>query len=157
MLLSKGCEYGLSAVLFLAARSEDGYVPIRTISSRLDISYPFLAKVLQQLTRQGILTSMRGPNGGVALGRPAEQIALKEVVVAIDGPELFTECVLGLPDCGDDRPCPMHDEWGAVRDHLEALFGKLSVAEAAERSTDLFRALGRCREASAVSGAQEVL
>lgn len=147
MLLSKGCEYGLAGAMYLASIRQDGYVPIRTISERLGISYPFLTKVLQQLNEAGLLTSMRGPNGGVALSRPPEGLTLKEIVIAIDGPELFTECVLGLPGCGDDKPCPMHDQWGEVRDHLDGLFGGLSLAEAARREVDILGELGLpCRE-----------
>lgn len=141
MLLSKGCEYGLAGAMYLASARPDGYVPIRTISDQLDLSYPFLAKVLQQLNAAGLITSMRGPNGGVALSQAPEQFTLKEFVLAIDGPELFTECVLGLPGCGDDKPCPMHDQWGEVRDHLDALFGDLSLAEAVARGDDLFAEL----------------
>lgn len=142
MLLSKGCEYGLAGAMYLASIQQDGYVPIRAISERLDISHPFLAKVFQQLNDAGLLTSMRGPNGGVALSRPPDQLTLKEIVIAIDGSALFTECVLGLPGCGDDTPCPMHDQWEEVRDHLDALFGTLSLAEAAQQEVEVLGALG---------------
>jgi Rrf2 family protein len=153
MLLSKGCEYGLAGAMYLAAVPQDGYVPIRMISEHLNLSYPFLTKVLQQLNDAGLLTSMRGPHGGVALSRPPEGLTLKEIVIAIDGPDLFTECVLGLPGCGDDKPCPMHSQWGEVRDHLDALFGDLSVAEAARREADVLGELGLpCREKRATAG-----
>jgi len=151
MLLSKGCEYGLSAAMYLASIEQNGYVPIRTISEHLDISYPFLTKVLQKLNEAGHIASMRGPNGGVALSRSPQQVTLKEIIVAIDGSKLFTECVLGLPGCGSGKPCPMHDQWEGVRDHLDVLFGGLSLAEAAEQGADIFGELGLpCREKSAV-------
>ncbi len=121
MLLSKTCEYGLRAMLHLAATSPDGYKAVRVISSELDISFHFLTKIFQQLTRSGLLMSYRGPNGGVKLARESSEITLKEIVVAIEGPELFTECVLGLPGCGDERPCPMHHSWAVVRTELERM------------------------------------
>ncbi|PEN14984.1 transcriptional regulator [Longibacter salinarum] len=141
MLLSKGCEYGLAGAMYLASIPQKGYVPIRAISEHLDISYPFLTKVLQQLNEAGLLTSMRGPNGGVALSQAPERLTLKEIVIAIDGPELFTECVLGLPGCGHEKPCPLHDQWGEVRDHLDGLFGGLSLAEAVGREADIMEGL----------------
>ncbi|GMQ81878.1 MAG: Rrf2 family transcriptional regulator [Rhodothermia bacterium] len=118
MLLSKTCQYGVRAMIYLATDSPDKYVSVRSISSALDISFHFLTKIFQRLTRYGLLLSYRGPNGGIKLSRPASQITLKEVVVAIEGPELFTECVLGLPGCGADRPCPLHHTWTIARDDL---------------------------------------
>src|SRR5690625_7578709 len=86
----------MRATLHLATLKSDGYVSIRAISEELDISFHFLTKIFQKLTQAGILASFRGPNGGVALARPATRITLLDIVIAIDGPELFTECVLGL-------------------------------------------------------------
>ena len=50
------------------------------------------------------MTSYRGPNGGVSLAKPGEQIKIMEIVEAIDGPKLFTDCIMGLPNCGDQEP-----------------------------------------------------
>ncbi len=121
MLLSRTCEYGVRAMVFLAAELSTDYRAVRTISENLEISFHFLTKIFQQLTRAGLLRSYRGPNGGVMLSRPASEITLKEIVVAIEGPELFNECVLGLPGCGEDRPCPLHESWSTVRVELEKM------------------------------------
>lgn len=129
MMLSKSCEYGLRAALYLASLDEEGYVPISTISEELDISFPFLTKILQKLNDADLLTSQRGPKGGVALTKDASEVALYEIVVVIDGDDLFQECVLGLPNCGDAEPCPLHDEWTEERDRIETLFRNASLAE----------------------------
>jgi len=141
MLLSKSCEYGLRAMLYLATLGdgeEDGeravdptreYVSIRTISDELDIGFSFLTKVFQQLNDAGLLTSKRGPGGGVALTRRPEEVPLYDVVVAIDGDDLFEECVLGLPGCGEAQPCPLHDRWSETRDSLEATFRDTTLEE----------------------------
>ena len=76
---------------------------------------------------------MRGPAGGVALGRPAGQITLKEIVVAVDGPAVFHECVLGLPGCGDRTPCPLHDEWAPARERVHRMFATATLGETAAR------------------------
>jgi len=141
MLLSKSCEYGLRAMLYLATlgdgeekgeRTVDPtreYVSIRTISDELDIGFSFLTKVFQQLNDAGLLTSKRGPGGGVALTRPPAEIHLHEIVVAIDGDDLFEECVLGLPGCGEAEPCPLHDHWSETRGQLETMFRSTTLAE----------------------------
>jgi Rrf2 family protein len=143
MLLSKSCEYGLRAMLYLALRgaaeepSADGeterssreYVSIRTVSDELEIGFSFLTKVFQQLNDAGLLTSKRGPGGGVALTHPPSDVPLYDVVVAIDGDELFEECVLGLPGCGEAEPCPLHEQWADEREQLRAMFRSTTLAE----------------------------
>lgn len=131
-LLSNACEYGLRASLYVATRADEGYVPIRRIAEALSISGPFLTKVFQQLTQAGLMTSYRGPKGGVALAKPADEITLHDLVVAIDGPDLFTECVLGLPGCGDHTPCPLHARWTSERLRLHALFTSTTLAALAD-------------------------
>ncbi|RMF65188.1 MAG: Rrf2 family transcriptional regulator [Bacteroidetes bacterium] len=132
-MLSKSAEYGLRATLYLATLQEEGYVSIRDISERLGISFHFLTKIFQKLTQAGLLRSYRGPNGGVALTRGPEDITLYDLVVAIDGPELFTECVLGLPGCGEQKPCPLHEAWAAERERLRTLFAGATLASLATR------------------------
>lgn len=134
-MLSRSCEYGLRAVLYLASVDEEGYVPISTISEELDISFPFLTKILQKLNDAELLTSKRGPKGGVSLTSATDEIFLYDVVVAIDGDDLFEECVLGLPGCGDAQPCPVHDRWSDERDRVEALFRDTSLADMMETET----------------------
>ncbi len=131
MLLSKSCEYGIRATLYLATVKTDGYVSIRAISEELKISFHFLTKIFQKLTQAGLLVSFRGPNGGVALAKPATQITLLDLVIAIDGSDLFHECVLGLPGCGDEKPCPLHDSWAHERTRLKSMFGRTTLADAA--------------------------
>lgn len=136
MLLSKACEYGLRAALHLASLDKGGYVSIRTISDTLDISFPFLTKIFQQLNEAGLSESHRGPSGGVAFTKPTDAITLYEVVVAIDGEKLFEECVLGLPNCGTDKPCPIHDRWAEERSRLERLFKRNTLDDMASRIKD---------------------
>ena len=133
MLLSKSCEYGLRAALYIAILRPEGYISIREVSDELGISFHFLTKILQKLTGAGIMHSFRGPNGGVALTRPAGEVTLLDVVLAIDGPSLFTECVLGLPGCGNRTPCPLHEGWAEERARLRDMFATTSLARMAER------------------------
>lgn len=115
-LLSKSCVYGVRAVLYVAGRPMgERYVSISEIAEQLGLSFHFLTKILQGLTERGILVSYRGPRGGVALGRPASRITLLDIVEALDGPEMFRSCILGLAECGARKPCPLHREWARQR------------------------------------------
>lgn len=133
MLLSKSCEYAIRTALHIAAAEPAPYIAVREISGALNIPYHFLAKTVQTLTQAGIFGSMRGPHGGIALARPADQIRLKEIVLAVDGPAVFHECVLGLPGCGDRKPCPLHEQWAPAREKVHRMFADATLADTAER------------------------
>ena len=128
MILSKTCNYGIKAAIYVSLQEDRKYVPIREISGELNISFHFLTKILQILTKRNIMISFRGPRGGVSLARPAHSISLIEVIEAIDGPVIFHDCVLGLEHCGEDRPCPIHSRWEPIRESLKKLFQDASLA-----------------------------
>lgn len=131
-MLSSSCEYGLRAMLYLSSLDPDGYVPVRTISEELDISSPFLTKIFQQLNEVNLLTSQRGPKGGVALAKSPNVITLYDIVVAIDGNDLFEECALGLPGCGEAEPCPLHEQWSDEKERVEEIFRTSTLADLPE-------------------------
>ena len=122
-LLSNATMYGIRAALFVTVlQSNRKYVPIHEISERLNISFHFLTKILQELKRHGIMTSYRGPNGGVSLARPASEITLMDMINAIERDGFFEDCILGLPGCGEETPCPLHAFWGGTRDQIKSMF-----------------------------------
>jgi Rrf2 family protein len=99
------------------------------VSDELGIGSSYLTKVCQQLNEAGLLTSKRGRGGGIALRRPLDTIPLYDIVVAIDGDDLFEECVLGLPGCGEAEPCPLHDHWTEERERMRTTFQDTTLAE----------------------------
>ncbi len=132
MLLSKSCEYGIRATIYLTLLQEgEGYVSIRKVSEDLEISFHFLTKIFQKLTQAGLLLSLKGPNGGVKLTRSPGQVSMSDLVVAIDGDDLFVACMLGLPGCGETQPCPVHGAWASHRASLKSLFDSTTLAELA--------------------------
>jgi DNA-binding IscR family transcriptional regulator len=74
---------------------------------------------------------MKGPTGGFNLNRPADQISLIEVIDAIDGLDVFSRCGIGFKQCNDDHPCPIHDEYKAVRNRIRELFESKTLLELA--------------------------
>ena len=129
MLFSRACEYGIRTMLHLASLDDDNPVLVRDIAEKLDIPFPFLAKVVQTLARRDLISSHKGRGGGIALARPAGDVTLLEVVEAIDGLELTQTCVLGFPECGDATPCPLHCQWGDIRNRIVAMLSEHSLAE----------------------------
>jgi len=136
VLLSKTCNYGIRAALYVASKNDQQFVPIRQIAHELNISFHFLTKILQLLTQKNIMNSYRGPNGGVTLAKPANAITIFNIIEAIDGLKLFEECILGLPGCGNEKPCPFHDNWRVVREDLKRTFNNSTLAELSSRIND---------------------
>jgi Rrf2 family transcriptional regulator, iron-sulfur cluster assembly transcription factor len=128
-ILSKSSAYGLRASMYVAASGERGFVSIGKISSDLDISFHFLTKILQKLTRAGIMSSHRGPTGGVALAKPARKISVLDIVEAVEGPGFLKACVLGLSGCGDKTPCPMHSQWAKERKRIRTVFSRTPLSQ----------------------------
>lgn len=129
-IISKSGEYGLRALMYMAAHRDSGaFVSIRQMSEELDISFHFLTKILQVLTQKGLLHSYRGPNGGISFLIPPEQILLADLVRALEGDDFFDKCLLGLPGCGEQKPCPMHHFWKTIKATLKAEFESTSLAD----------------------------
>lgn len=129
-LLSKTSIYGIQAALYVASlEQKQKYVPIRQISEDLNISFHFLTKILQTLTQHNIMTSYRGPNGGVAFAKPIREISLMDMVSAIENPDFFSGCIMELPGCGEENPCPLHAYWGGLRDNLKSIFENTNLED----------------------------
>jgi len=133
IIFSRQCEYALQAVVYLALRGDGEKTSIRDLTKRLDIPYHFLAKILQDLSRKGLLSSVKGPGGGFSLGMPARDITLFHVVEAIDGVDLTQKCVMGFAECSGKHPCSVHSTWSTLRDGIYGmLVGKNIEQLAAE-------------------------
>jgi Rrf2 family iron-sulfur cluster assembly transcriptional regulator len=129
-VLSRASVYGLRALAYIVSKKEEsGYVSIGEISRELDISFHFLTKTFQSLTQHGILESYRGPSGGIALARPPGQIFLIDIVKIIEGEDFFETCLLGLPGCGEAKPCPVHDFWKKTKEALKKEFETTSLVD----------------------------
>ena len=117
MILSQASKYALRATIHLA-RNTDRPQLSRDIATALDVPSQYLAKILQDLARHGILSSAKGRGGGFRLARPAAELELINVVRAIEGQNFGEGCVLGLPECGSEDPCPLHNQWGSIRESV---------------------------------------
>lgn len=131
MLFSRGCAYAIRAVLLVSLKSKRErrkFIPIRELADELNLSFHFLTKILQSLTEAQVLESFRGPRGGVGLARPAEQLTILDIIAAVDGLSIFTECALGLDGCGEQAPCPLHKSWSKGRQALRSMLEKTTLA-----------------------------
>lgn len=122
-MFSASCHYGLQAMFYIASHStKEINVDLNTIAHEQNIPKHFLSKILQLLVKNKLLISMKGPNGGFRLYRPADSITLIEIVEAIDGLDIFNQCGIGFRECDDSDPCPIHTDYKRIRDHVRYLF-----------------------------------
>lgn len=148
MILSKTAEYGIRIILQLAVEGGDAsYVPARELARRCGIPVHFLGKICHKLTRGGVLSSHKGPGGGVALATPPSQISLLSVIGALDELGPFERCVLGTPFCGD-RPCPLHESWAGIKEQILCMLSDRNVEEIA---AEIVEGRASLNEAAAVT------
>ena len=127
-IFSKTCEYGIRAVFFIAHTTLDGRrVGIKEIAAGIDSPESFLAKILQDLSRKGLVSSNKGPNGGFYISGENLKRPLSDIVEAIDGDGLFKGCALGLKQCSEINPCPLHNEFKAIRTRIYQMLSTNSI------------------------------
>ncbi len=130
MFFSKTCEYAIRAVIFIAQKSENGNkVSIKEIAAGIDSPEHFIAKILQDLSKRGLIQSSKGPNGGFYTDQYTRKHTLADVVKAIDGDKIFTGCGLGLKNCSEVKPCPLHHEFKAIRKQMYQTLQRATVGE----------------------------
>lgn len=132
-MFSKACEYGIRAAIYIAGQSfQDKRVSLKDISRQIDSPIAFTAKILQQLAKNNILLSIKGPNGGFEIEKQnLNKIQLSDIVSSIDGDDIFNGCGLGLKICSEQHPCPVHDSFKEIRENLKNMLETTSLYELA--------------------------
>jgi Rrf2 family transcriptional regulator, iron-sulfur cluster assembly transcription factor len=131
-MLSSSSKYGIRAVTYIASQSKDnGKIGIKKISEDLNLPTPFLAKILQVLAKQKILSSSKGPHGGFSLFRDPKKISLLDIITAIDGKDIFDNCIIHNVPCKsvDDNKmqCPIHDDYARAMKGFVGLFTNKTI------------------------------
>lgn len=138
-MLSNSCKYGIRAVVYIASQGhKKGMVGIKQISQELGLPSPFLAKILQQLAKQKILNSAKGPNGGFSLIKDPRKISLLDIIKTIDGDDLMSGCVIHNDTCTnlDERhlTCTLHEDYSNIRTQIIELFEKRSIYDLVKKA-----------------------
>lgn len=130
MKLSQESAYGIEGLLVLATKPPGTQMLLSDIAVSRGVPQSFLAKIFQKLTRYGVVRSFRGAVRGYALARPPKEIKVKEILLAIEGPDLFKRCIFWSDRCADTNPCPLHDQWKQVKQQLiERVMGQTTLAD----------------------------
>lgn len=129
-MLSQAVGHATSALGCVAAI---GGAPmlVKEISEHCELPSAYLAKIINTLSHKGIVVTQRGVGGGVSLARPAAEIKLYDLCVALDDPIVKPRCFLGNAECTEDRACPAHEFCKGYRADLSEFLQKTTIADIA--------------------------
>ncbi|MDH5395113.1 MAG: Fe-S cluster assembly transcriptional regulator IscR [Gammaproteobacteria bacterium] len=130
-LTTKG-RYAVTAMLDLALHYKDGPITLADISQRQGISLSYLEQLFSRLRKQELVDSTRGPGGGYRLSRDAHQIAVADVITAVDEKVETTRCG-GLSNCQDDNQCLTHELWTELSSQIHNFLLGISLGNLVER------------------------
>lgn len=130
-MFSKSCEYAIRATIFIATHCcKEGKVGLKEIANEIDSPSAFTAKILQVLVKNNIIKSSKGVGGGfMILKEDLKKINLSDIVMAIDGDSVFLKCGLGLSNCSEDHPCPVHEKFKFVKKDLIYMLENTTLEE----------------------------
>jgi len=137
-MFSKSTEYALRATIYIAQRStEEKKIGIDEISKAIDSPKSFTAKILQLLTRGNkIISSSPGPGGGFYMTVRAKRLPIHTLLEAIGEDDIFEKCIMGLKNCSEKKPCPLHSQYKPIKEQLIQLFEKRTLGDLAKDIVD---------------------
>ena len=129
--LSKKVEYGLIAIGHIAARSGGDVVTAKEIAAEYKIPYELLAKVLQRLTKAGLILSHQGVHGGYTLAKHPEEVPISVIIHAIEGTTpVIVQCMADGPEsCGVFTTCTIKSPLTKVQENIERAFSSMTLSE----------------------------
>ena len=135
-MLSTSCKYALRSVVYIMSKAGSGLrLGIKEIAEEIGANEHTTAKILGIMAKEGIIDSAKGPTGGFFIMPGGKPIYLIEVVKLIDGDHLFFECGLGLHECSENKPCPIHHSYKMVRETLHKQFCSITVQQLSQDLT----------------------
>jgi Rrf2 family protein len=122
-MISNTCKTAIKAVIYIASREEsEDRAGVKEVAKFINTSEHTVSKILQNLVRQNIINSVRGPNGGFYITENQRSKPILSIVDTIDGKDQFNKCGLGLDKCSSERPCPIHFDYKKGKDIINELF-----------------------------------
>ncbi len=128
-MITKTGLHAVRAMVALAQLPQDTYAGAATIAREIKAPQNYLAKLLQTLSREGLVQSQKGLGGGFRLARLPKEISLFDIVEPFEQVSRWSGCILGHPTCSDEAPCAIHDRWKQVRGAYLRLLTRTTVAD----------------------------
>ncbi|MBL0871406.1 MAG: Rrf2 family transcriptional regulator [Phycisphaerales bacterium] len=129
-MLSQSAGYAAIALGYIAGAGGKP-VLVKQIAEAASIPPSYLSKIIHSLARKGLVVTQRGIGGGVTLAKPATEITMYDLCVAMDEPACQSRCFLGTASCSDDRACPSHKFWKVQRERVLDFMKQQTIADIA--------------------------
>jgi Rrf2 family protein len=133
-MLTKSTEYAIRALLYVQIQNWKEKRPgVPEIAREIEAPVAYTAKILHTLTSRHFLASMKGRGGGFFYEQDQPDHSLYDIIVLLEGEALFTNCGIGLKNCSDENPCPLHHDFVKVRNALYGIFTTETIRSLAEK------------------------
>lgn len=131
MEITRKGEYAIRGIVYLAKKKPGEISLISEIAEAVEVPKTFLAKIFQSFAKIGLVNSSRGTGGGFTLARKPENISLKEIVEAVEGPILPNRCLVAEDSCSRSKQCTVHPVWRSVQIKIDEILESVSLADLA--------------------------
>ena len=128
-MFSNSTKYAIRTIEYLLVNQDSEKLSVIKLATELDIPQPYLSKIMQQLSKGNIISSSKGRGGGFYLNAENMKRPLIDIVICIEGHNVFDKCVLGLNQCSDKNPCLLHQHFKIFKQSLEKSICKDSIKD----------------------------
>ena len=145
MRRARESRYAIEALVVLASTPSGEMMEAREIAEAANLPAPFLSKIMRSLALGGVVRSRRGR--GYALARTPAEIALTDVLRAVEGDEVIWEtCIFWREECDTEHPCPLHFRWSELKPDIQDSMGSVTLADIAQHGFQPDARAGRHRD-----------
>lgn len=132
-MISNTCKTAIKAVIYLCSKFDtDENSSIKEVAEFINANEHTVGKILQTLVKQNVINSLKGPTGGFYISKEQQKQPIMNIVEAVEGKNVFSNCGLGLSKCSSKHPCPIHYDYSKARDLIEKIFREKNVRDLCE-------------------------
>ncbi len=128
-MFSNSTKYAIRTIEYLLRNQDNEKKSVIKLATELDIPQPYLSKIMQQLSKGDIISSSKGRGGGFYLSKENMKRPLIDIIICIEGYNVFDKCILGLKECSDRSPCLLHKYYKVFKKSLEKPVSQDSIEE----------------------------
>jgi len=134
-MFNKETEYALRALVYIQVENKKGRMAgIAEIAREIEAPQFFTAKILQRLARNGFVMSRKGRGGGFFFDPEKSDVPIRDVIIAVEGDEIFKGCGFGLKFCDEENPCHLHKRYAPIRNRINRLTSGETIQSLARKS-----------------------
>ncbi|HCY41555.1 MAG TPA: Rrf2 family transcriptional regulator [Prolixibacteraceae bacterium] len=141
-MFNKETEYALRSLVYIQHQNYQSLRPgIEEIAKEIEAPQAYTAKILQRMVRLGFVNSIKGKGGGFIFDESKPEITLKQLILATEGAKILEGCGFGMKYCDAENPCPLHDQFGPIRDSINRLVSEETIQSLARKTNHAFKVL----------------